>query len=68
MNVMECIYKEYQNKQKEWHDTTTFPKRIPYMRQETNFGINWLGSWNFFSLTFKTKNKPFNPIVPFRPI
>jgi hypothetical protein len=28
------------------------------MRQETNFGINWLGSWNFFSLTFKTKNKP----------
>jgi hypothetical protein len=34
------------------------------MRQETNFGINWLGSWNFFSLTFKTKNRPFNPIVP----
>jgi hypothetical protein len=64
MNLMECIYEKYQNKQNKWHVTTTFLKRIPYMSQETNFGINWHGSWNSFSLTCKIKIKPLKPIVP----
>jgi hypothetical protein len=37
MIVIECMY---QIKQNEWHDNTKSIEWIPYMRQETNFGIN----------------------------